>query len=680
MNRARTRRLVARVRASPYFASAALAVVAAVAAYALSVTVFPYHSTNHDEAVYLQQAAMLLEGQLFLRPPVEGSFRPWFFVESSRGLYSKYAPVVPAVFALGELAGDFRYALPAVAAANVALLYGVVRDAFDHRTGALAAVVLLCSPLFLVQSGVFLPYAPTTMLNLAFAFAYFRAERVGSARWAAAAGVAVGLAFFARPYTAVLFATPFVVHAVWTLREPLRERRVSPLFRRRVATAALGLCGVSVALAYNAVVTGDPFVFPYQAFAPLDGLGFGHREILNHEIQYTPRLALRANASVLEQFVTEWAPLGALGVPLAAVGALVTQRRGWSWRQAVLAGVAVSVVVGNVYFWGNFNVLGDVEDPNGLITTLGPYYHFDLLVPVSAFAATGVLAAADRVRDAAASRRSANRAVAVTLAVLLVASAVLGGVAASASTEQVRENADITDHYEAAYEPFEPEPPANSVVFVPDPYGDWLNHPFQPLRNDPGFDGRAVYGVDERQLAVADAYPDRALYRYVYRGSWSPYGDEPVEPDLRRIHVAGGDALTVDAQLGLPSWTQTVTVTLSADGEEAYLTLTPGNASRANVDVHVADGRVRLSAGDENASVPLGEAASVTLDAHVDGGYGAGYAYRVRFPVQRTEDGYRTMTPYRELCTDLRNCEGGAAYVPGVGPDGAYVNTSVRSE
>ncbi len=136
----------------------------------------------------------------------------------------------------------------------------------------------------------------------------------------------------------------------------------------------------------------------------------------------------------------------------------------------------------------------------------------------------------------------------------------------------------------------------------------------------------------------------------------------------------------MDAQLGLPSWTQTVTVTLSADGEEAYLTLTPGNASRANVDVHVADGRVRLSAGDENASVPLGEAASVTLDAHVDGGYGAGYAYRVRFPVQRTEDGYRTMTPYRELCTDLRNCEGGAAYVPGVGPDGAYVNTSVRSE
>ncbi len=671
-------RLLARARSSRLLTPVALVVVAAVAAYALSVTVFPYHSTNHDEAVYLQQAAMLLDGKLFLNPPVEGSFRPWFFVDSPRGLYSKYAPVTAAIYALGELAGAFRYALPAVAAANVALLYGVVREAFDHRTGLLAGVVMLCSPLFLVQSAVFLPYAPTTMLNLAFALAYFRAERTGSTRWAAVAGVAVGLAFFSRPYTAVLFATPFIVHAVWTLREPLRERCVSALFRRRVATAGPGLCGVAVALAYNAVVTGDPFVFPYQAFAPLDGLGFGHREILGHEIQYTPRRALRANASVLEQFVTEWAPLGLLGVPLAAVGALVTQRRGWSWQQAVLAGVAATVVVGNLYFWGNFNVLGDVEDPNGLITTLGPYYHFDLLVPVSTFAATGVLAAADRLRAAAANRLSANRAVAATLAVLLVASAVLGGVAASATAEQVRENAEITDHYEAAYEPFEPRPPANSVVFLPDPYGDWLNHPFQPLRNDPGFDGRTVYAIDEQTLDIAAEYPDRDYYRYVYRGPWSPYGGDPVEPHLQRVRLASGESLTVNAELGVPSWVAVVTFTLSADGEETYLTRSPGNNSSMDVELVVSDGRVGFA--DANASVPVEDGASVALDAHVDGGYGAGFAYRVRFPVERADGEYRTMTPYRELCTDLQTCEGGAAYVPGVGPDGAYVNTSVRNE
>ncbi|WP_331714132.1 glycosyltransferase family 39 protein [Halobacterium sp. CBA1126] len=592
MTEGRATSFLARLRANRLLTPAALAVVAGVAAFALSVTVFPYHSTNHDEAVYLQQAAMLLEGKLFLHPPVEGSFRPWFFVESPRGLYSKYAPVTAAIYALGELVGAYRYALPAVAAANVGLLYGVVREAFDHRTGLLAGVVMLCSPLFLVQSAVFLPYAPTTMLNLAFAFAYFRAERTGSVRWATVAGAAVGLAFFSRPYTAVLFATPFIVHAVWTLREPLRERELSAPFRRRVATAGLGLCGVAVTLGYNAVVTGDPFVFPYQAFAPLDGLGFGHREILGHEIDYTVELAARANASVLEQFVTEWAPLGVAGAPIAVLGVLVTQRRGWAWQQAVLAGVAATVIVGNLYFWGNFNVLGDVEDPNGLITTLGPYYHFDLLVPVSAFAATSLLAAADRLREAAASRLSANAALAVTLAVLLVASGVLGGAAASATAEQVRENAEITDHYEAAYEPFEPRPPANSVVFLPDPYGDWLNHPFQPLRNDPGFDGRTVYAIDEQTLDIAAEYPDRDYYRYVYRGPWSPYGGDPVEPHLQRVRLASGESLTVDAELGVPSWVAMVTFTLSADGEETYLTRSPGNASSMGVELVVEDGRV----------------------------------------------------------------------------------------
>ena len=82
----------------------------------------------------------------------------------------------------------------------------------------------------------------------------------------------------------------------------------------------LGLLGVGLTLAYNAVVTGSPWLFPYQAFAPLDGLGFGHREILAHDVDYTPALALRANAEVLRLFFAEWIAGGLLGAALAAVG------------------------------------------------------------------------------------------------------------------------------------------------------------------------------------------------------------------------------------------------------------------------------------------------------------------------------------------------------------------------
>jgi hypothetical protein len=555
----------------------------------------------------------------------------------------------------------------------------VVREAFDHRTGLVAGVALVCSPLFLVQSALFLPYAPTTMCNLLFAFAYFRAERTGSVGWAALAGAATGFAFFARPYTAVLFAAPFVGHAVFTLRGPLRERAFTDVARRRTATAALGLVGVAVALGYNAVVTGDPLVFPYQAFAPLDGLGFGQREILNYERTYTLPLALRANALVVRDFVTEWGPFGVLGSLLAVLGVGLTHLRGWRWQQGVLAGVAVSVLVGNVAFWGNLNVLGDLANPNdGLIDTLGPYYHMDLLVPTSTFAAVGVLGLLDRSRAVLRARLSPRRAGAIALAVLLATSGVLGAAGASAAAEPIAANAGITDNYETAYEPFEPSPPADAVVFLPDPYGDWLNHPFQALRNDPGYDGAAVYALQEHQPEVVDAYPDRDYYRYVIRGGWSPYSDDAMNADLRPVSVTTGDALTVDVEMGLPSWTSGVTLSLSAGGERVFYSLADQNRS-ATVEVAVEDGRVRLAGpvtptGAE--SVALND--TVEVRAFVDGGYGAGFFYQVRVPVERTNDGYRALTPYLELCTDLRDCGGGAAYVPGAGPAGTFLNATVR--
>jgi len=96
--------------------------------------------------------------------------------------------------------------------------------------------------------------------------------------------------------------------------------------------------------------------------------------------------------------------------------------------------------------------------------------------------------------------------------------------------------------------------------------------------------------------------------------------------------------------------------------------------------VVVRDGRVRLDGlapETEDASVPLN--GSVTVEALVDGGYGAGLSYRVRLPVEETADGYRALTPYRELCTDLRNCGGEAAFVPGAGPDGTTLNATVRA-
>ncbi|MFC7199458.1 glycosyltransferase family 39 protein [Halospeciosus flavus] len=696
-------RVRTRVRAS--HGALALAAVAGLTAFLVSLWVFPYHSINHDEGVYLQQAAMLLEGKLYLRPPVEEAFDPWFFVdaESPNGpavpvpersgdvLYPKYAPPTAIFFALGKLLGGFRLALVGVAAACVYLTYAVTREVFDARTGLLAGAFLLASPMFLVQVGTFLPYAPTTAFNLLFALAYFRAEREGSVRWAAIAGGAVGVAFFARPYTAVLFATPFITHAVWTVwkhctvstvfDEPWRDA----LVRRRVATAGLGLVGVAVTLGYNAILTGHAFVFPYQAFAPLDGLGFGHRQILGHDVNYTVELALRANRQVVETLFTEWVVGGPVGTLLAAVGVGLFLARRDDWRRGVLAGLFVSVIVGNVAFWGNLNVLGGIADPDdGLVYFLGPYYHFDLLVPTAAFAAHGLLTGTSEVHERVDERIDGTAARRVAVAFLLVTSAVVAGAAANEAAPPLQRNDQVSQQLAMGYEPFVERDLQHALVYLPTPYGPWLNHPFQELRNDPGFDGDVVYALDGiRSFDVAATFENRTKYRYVYRGSWVPTDNVPVESTLQRVRVARGERVVVDAAVGLPAGTESASLRLGTEEGHAYYAVN-GTPEELPFRVVVEDGAVRLRGDDirrvgvGSGPVAIDDRDSIEVAVFVDRGPGAEFSYRLRLPVERTGGEVRAITPYLEYCDRPRLCGGEAAYV-GETPRGVFVEAQLAN-
>ncbi|WP_335998831.1 glycosyltransferase family 39 protein [Halorientalis halophila] len=685
-----------------------LAVLAGLLTFAIAVTVFPHHSSNHDEGVYLQQAELLLDGQVQMESPVPESVHPWFFVQDGERLYPKYSPVPAGIFALGLLVGIPRLALLVVATLNAGLLGLVTREAFDERTGLVAVSLFVASPLFLLDSAVFLPYAPTTALNLAFAYGYLRACRaddVGSRRrYAVLAGVAVGLAFFARPFTAVLFALPFIAHALLTLGASWRQRSgddgggtrrllgvARSVLERNGIVAGLGLAFVGVALGYNWVVTGDPLVFPYEAFAPRDGPGFGTRSILGYEREYTPQLALEANARVLWQLVTNWSvapPVGVLAA-LLGVGAFVRSvlesfpRRvapdGLSDRgaQALLAGLFVSVPVGNVFFWGNLNVLAALEDPtDGLIMILGPYYHFDLLVPLSAFGAAGVLLLARRLYGfvrARASRRAARGSVALALVVLL---AVAGLAQAAALGPALDRSQPYTERYEQAYEPIENESFENALVFVPTPYGDWMNHPFQSLRNDPGFDGPVVYALDrdaEANFRVLDTYPDRQPYRYTYRGEWDSSFDgwnDEIHPTLTPLEDRTGDRHRVTLEAGRIRNPISASVRL-AGPTDAVTYEVDALTETVAVDWVVADGRARVV--DENLtrlsdreSVRFGAPTTLVLTVTFSQTGGATLTYRQEVAVSQTSDGVRLLWPGKtSVCRLVTECGTEGTYVRG---------------
>jgi len=721
-------------------AAAAVAVVAAALVGWLAVDTFPYLSVNDDEGVYLLQAAMLLDGKLALAPDVLGeAVRPWFFVESATAdglrLYPKYAPVPAAMFAVGMALGDPQLTLVAVAGGVAALTYWLTAAAFDRPTGVVAAALLVATPLFLVPTATFLPYAPTALLNLAFATAYVRSVRRDSRRWAVAAGAFAGAAFFARPYTATVFAAPFICHAVLVLvgawlagddgaagtgsgSRPLDPGALGAVLPRYLLVAAAGLVGVAVALSYNAVQTGDPLVFPYEAFAPRDGIGFGVHEILGYERDYTPALAVETTGRVLSMLLSQWTVGGWLGGPLAALGAAAVAWRGRnalrgsrtlvpadaraatesasggdSGRDADRSGddhdrlpsgelaalvfaVAPAVVLGNTYFWGQLNGL-----ENDLFVLLGPFYHYDMLLPLSAFGAAGVVflwRSLARGTRAALGPQSAR----VALAAALVLATVAGGaVAVGAVDDRLDPNRDRSAVLADTYRPIEVTEFERALVFTPDQYGDWQAHPFQHLRNDPGFDGPVAYATDgspERDLRVLAA-TNRTPYRFTYRGEWTG-ATTPVTPDLQQLRVLSGDRIAATTTVGVPATARSASVRVEAGDGDAYARYAvDGVAGRSELPVEWSIGpdRARVTnlpraAGDEG--VPLPGDGEVDLVVTFVGSTGGSVTYRQEVTLA-TEDSSAAVRavwpPETRICRLTTECGYEGTWV---GPEGDYLD------
>ena len=766
-----------------------LAIIGGVVVFVIATEVFPYHSSNDDEAVYLQQAAMLLKGQLTMTSETPIAFRPWFFVMEGNELYSKYSPVPAVFFAAGLAVGVPRLALAGVAAANVVLVSLLTAEAFDRRTGVLAAAVLVATPFFLISSSVFLPYPPTTLLNFTFALAYIRAIRRRSVAYAALAGTAIGLAFFARPYTAVLFAVPFLLHACWRLVRAVRARDGGALVRegRRYATVGVfGLALVGVTLWYNRILTGSALLFPYQEFAPKDGLGFGYREILVYGRDYTPQLALIANWQVVSESATRWTFAAPLGTILAVIGvaahvrsagivggvrafaervacrarrALITpedgreissdggsdERDGRSVRRSIrrtlrsarrleagvrsfpngskssestqavgpgltdetvrtlLAGLFVSVIVGNIYFWGNLNILAGVYNPkDGLLALYGPFYHFDLLLSLSAFGAFGLLVSIRWLRRFFGARLPAREARALVLALLLV-TVPIGAVAqANALDSPLERHTTNTDQFERAYAPIEAQEFDNALVFVPPIYGDWTNHPLQYLRNDPSLSGDAVYALKRSpgaDFTVIENYENRTLYRYNFRGVWGTWNEQPVQPQLRRVAVREGSRHRITTALGVPPASTAATVRIEAGipprkevsqyavNDERLDRLQRSNES-LDVEWLMNTERARIAPGPGlqrtagAETVPLDRSQPVSLEVTFLQPGGGTVTYHYEIAVSAENGSVRVIWPPRiEVCRLTANCGRTDTYIAGLDdyPTGVSVDSTIET-
>jgi hypothetical protein len=307
---------------------------------------FAYERHPHvpDEVAYLWHGEYFAHGLLRAPlPPVPEAFEAYLIRCDAAGCASPVPPGWPALLAVGAFLGVPWLVNPALAAAIVALVFRLVREVYDLPTARLSALLLAASPWFLFVSMSVMTHDAALAGALVAALASVRLWRGGRAGWALLGGAALGFVSWVRPLEGV--AAALVAGGVALLRAGSLGARLAPAAALACAAALVG----AVQLAYNAELTGSPWVFPINAYTdvalgpganamgfgpdkgvPWGGLdpfpGHGWRDVVVNSL---------LNGTAISQELFAW-PVGSLLALLLWVGARRLDRRDAWWLAAAL--------------------------------------------------------------------------------------------------------------------------------------------------------------------------------------------------------------------------------------------------------------------------------------------------------------------------------------------------------
>jgi 4-amino-4-deoxy-L-arabinose transferase-like glycosyltransferase len=634
-----------------------LAVAAGAAAVLVNRWLFPLYSLNRDDSVYVATARLIEHGSVTL-PRSADAFRPWASAVVGDRIVLKYTPPWPALLAAGDLlTGSMRAALAVSAAATVVLVAALATEVLRDRTaGVVAGVLTVASPVFIVQSGTYLPYLPELAMALGGALLLLTGVRRGSTVRVVAAGAVLGVAAWARPFDALLIGLPFVVLAVV---ERVRARRRGEggwgwpgTLLRLVAGAVPPAVAVMV---YDAVVMGGPLRLPYTATGPQDGFGFGRRGVFPWStVEFTPADGVTGLADNL-RWLPSWTAGGIVLVLVAAWGFLRT-RGPARWPVAALA---VVVPLGYLPFWGPYAMSSLWQG----LQLFGYFYHLPVLVPLAVFGASGLVALARRARGAP--RPVVPRAVLGAVIAAMVALTVL------AVPDKVAANAAVRDDLRGVQRFVEAQHVGRALLFLPrrGDVGFFSTTAF--LENSPSLRQPVLYAAERsaaEDLALAARYPDRALYRL----------SEDLAPEqmtggrltMERLHVDTGPALPLRVRLTSP-----------ADGTVAVAYLYDGVTQRTRrLDGVPAAGRsdeVGWTVAAPGAAAP-GEDAVRLPAGRTSGVIAVGLAVRA---ADGTERRWEERIPYRLVDggTQVQVMRPGVRWSRGPGPGAPWVQATAGS-
>jgi hypothetical protein len=257
----------------------ALALLAGGVALGLRLATLGTITHGPDAAAYRYQARLFAAGRW--SAPATAFDREFsvqgLIVQHDGDRFAKYPPGWPLALAGFVRAGVPALADPVLVAALVLLVCWLARLLWpgDRRAAPVAGALGVVSPFVVFMGGSGLSHLPCAVELAAAAALVLRgldARRTGGAlAWGAGAGLAWGLAFLTRPFSAVLGAA--AIAAVAVTGRPLRGTRVMATASGAVAG---GSAGVAALLVYNHLTTGSVWKLGYVLYSARFDLFGGH--------------------------------------------------------------------------------------------------------------------------------------------------------------------------------------------------------------------------------------------------------------------------------------------------------------------------------------------------------------------------------------------------------------------
>ncbi len=241
----------------------------------LNVTSYQRMPHLADEVTYLYQGRYFAQGRLSMpAPPVAEAFDLDLMTFETDRWYAPTAPGWPLLLSLGVWVGVPWLVNPLLGGINVILAFVLVRALYHERIARLVVLLLAVSPWNLFMAMSFMPHTSTLTFALVAAVGVVRARETGRSVWGWIGGLGIGYCSLIRPLDGVILALLLGLWAAGWGGQRLKA----------LALTGLVLCAVAggaIQLSYNAKMTGDPMVFPIQAYTDrhygpgTNALGFG---------------------------------------------------------------------------------------------------------------------------------------------------------------------------------------------------------------------------------------------------------------------------------------------------------------------------------------------------------------------------------------------------------------------